>query len=113
MDSIFGKTPKILAFDEMDSTKAPTAIDVNDEEGESELDGSRKRESGLSAYKIQQRGTKHQQKVQEKADDYLPIFSPTSEVSNVVAKNVSNVASESDGYQPKPQLLFGKGRKKH
>ncbi|MBW0529497.1 hypothetical protein O181_069212 [Austropuccinia psidii MF-1] len=112
MDSIFGKKPNVSAFDEMDSTKAPTVIDVSEEEGESDLDGSGKSESGLSAYEIQQRRTKHQQKVQEKAVDDLPTVAPTSEVSDVVAKNLSNVASASDGCQPKPQLLFGKGRKK-
>ncbi|MBW0565763.1 hypothetical protein O181_105478 [Austropuccinia psidii MF-1] len=112
MDSIFGKKPNVSAFDEMDSTKAPTVIDVSEEEGESDLDGSGKSESGLSAYEIQQRRTKHQQKVQEKAVNDLPTVTPTSEVSDVVAKNLSNVALASDGCQPKPQLLFGKGRKK-
>ncbi|MBW0566523.1 hypothetical protein O181_106238 [Austropuccinia psidii MF-1] len=103
MDSIFGKKPNVSAFDEMDSTKAPTVIDVSEEEGESYLDGSSKSESGFSAYKIQQRRTRHQQKVQEKAVDDLPTVAPTSEVNDVVAKSVSNVASASDGCQPKPQ----------
>ncbi|MBW0466886.1 hypothetical protein O181_006601 [Austropuccinia psidii MF-1] len=91
MDSIFGKKPNVSEFDEMDSTKAPMVIDVSEEEGESDVDGSRKRKSGLSAYKIQKRRTKHQQKVQEKAAEDLPTVAPTSAVSDVIAKNVSNV----------------------
>ncbi|MBW0526797.1 hypothetical protein O181_066512 [Austropuccinia psidii MF-1] len=87
MDNIFGKKSNVEALDERDSTKSMAVMSEGD--GKTDIETSSNSDSGLSAYKLQQRLAKRKLGILSKANvEDIPIsITPVSDTRSSINKN--------------------------